>query len=186
MVKDNKEKWVAWDQSQTHIISCGHTRAEAKQKALETGETEPVLENTKRSRGLFAQCIAQNDDLREIRDVEGGSVAMEQVSDILGISIEEVEERRKVGSLIAVNVAQDGFRYPSWQFYEKGLLPGFEEIMRILNEKNIDTWMQLQFFVRRNYYVNCADPQSPIHALRGGNIDVVRRAAHCYLEQGCP
>jgi hypothetical protein len=36
-------KWIAWDHSQTKIVASGQTFGEARQRALDAGEPDPIL-----------------------------------------------------------------------------------------------------------------------------------------------
>ena len=58
----------------------------------------------------------------------GGTIKVNDVADILGISRQGVHARVKKNKLLAFKQHGD-FIYPRFQFTEQGLLPGFEEMM---------------------------------------------------------
>ncbi|MEG3131153.1 DNA-binding protein [Pantoea cypripedii] len=64
------------------------------------------------------------DQLQEL----GGTVKVNAVADILGITRQAVNARLKKNRLLAFKHNGD-FIFPIFQFADKGLLPGFEEIM---------------------------------------------------------
>jgi len=58
----------------------------------------------------------------------GGTIKVNDVADILGISRQGVHARLKKNKLLAFKQNGD-FIFPRFQFAEKGLLPGFEEVI---------------------------------------------------------
>ena len=69
---------------------------------------------------------------RRILIDEGGTLSAEKVGEVLTISRQAVEKRRKVGRLIGVSLGRRGFGYPSWQFSERGTMPGLEALQKLL------------------------------------------------------
>ena len=41
--RDYAGQWIAWDRRQTKIVACGRTFAEAKERAVAVGESDPVM-----------------------------------------------------------------------------------------------------------------------------------------------
>jgi hypothetical protein len=41
--KDYAGQWIAWDRGQTRIVASGRTFAEAKERAVAAGESDPVM-----------------------------------------------------------------------------------------------------------------------------------------------
>jgi hypothetical protein len=107
------------------------------------------------------------------------SYSAEQVAELLGLSRQAVDERRKNGRLIGLTRGRRGYAYPAWQFEEGRTVRGLEEILKILEHH--DPWMQAAFMINRNSRLG---DESPISELRRGNVGSVRDAARAYGEQG--
>jgi hypothetical protein len=109
----------------------------------------------------------------------GGTMSSEQVSDVLGLSRQAVDKRRASNQLLALTQGKRGYSYPSFQFDDGKTLKGLEQVLQEL--KSLDPWMQLSFFSSPNDRLN---GETPIKALRSGNLNEVVRAAGGYGEQG--
>lgn len=116
---------------------------------------------------------------RRIVSEEGGLLSAERVGEILTMSRQAVEKRRKAGRLIGVSLGRRGFGYPAWQFSEQGTLPGLEAVLDVL--KRHDDWTKLVFFTSEN---TSTDGHKPLNVLRSGDIEKVLAAARMYGEQG--
>ncbi len=110
---------------------------------------------------------------------EGGALTAETVASLLGISRQAVDKRRRTGHLIGVTLGRRGYGYPAWQFGPTGTLQGIEAVLDAL--RGHDPWMQLAFFLGPNLRL---DGETPLEALRQGNVEGVLRAALAYGEQG--
>lgn len=110
---------------------------------------------------------------------EGPPLAAQSVADLLGITRQAVNKRRKAGQLIGILAGRKRFLYPSWQFTEASVLAGLEDVLRQL--KNSDPWAQARFFLSGNARLGGA---RPLDELRKGKLEVVRRAAQAFGEQG--
>lgn len=115
----------------------------------------------------------------EMLKEEGGVVSSSQASELLGITRQAVEKRRKQGRLLAVSLARRGYYYPLWQFGEKGIIEGFEAVMKILTEQ--DPWMIMIFFLNENSRLG---KRKPLDEIRLGHLGAVLRAAEATREQG--
>lgn len=115
----------------------------------------------------------------ELLKKEGGVITSNQAAELLGISRQAVDKRRKQGNLLAVSFGRRGYFYPVWQFSEDGVLPGFETVMNIL--KDYDPWMKMIFMLNANLRLN---NRSPLEKLREGDLDNVFKAAQAAGEQG--
>jgi len=116
---------------------------------------------------------------KQLLAVEGRPLRAAEVCKLLHKTAAEVEGMRTAGRLLAVEAENKGHVFPSWQFAENGLLPGFEEVLGDL--KILIPWTQLQFFLNADLRLKGA---SPLEELRKGNVADVRRAARNYGEQG--
>jgi hypothetical protein len=116
---------------------------------------------------------------RRIVRKEGGLLSAERVGEILTMSRQAVEKRRKAERLIGVSLGRRGFGYPAWQFSERGTLPGLETVLDAL--KSHDGWTKLAFFTSEN---TATGGRKPLDVLRVGEMDKVLAAARTYGEQG--
>ena len=125
-----------------------------------------------RFRGIIA--------LRELLHAEGGTLPVGGVAELLGISRQAVDKRRKARQLLAVEVPRRGLRYPAWQFADTGTaLPGLPEVLRALHGH--DPLAQARFFLAGN---DRLDGERPLDRLRAGEVDPVVDAAHAFGEHG--
>jgi hypothetical protein len=116
---------------------------------------------------------------RRMLRVDGGMLSAGKVGEVLAISRQAVEKRRKAGRLIGVSLGRRGFGYPMWQFSEQGTLHGLEAILDAL--KPHDAWTKLVFFTTENA---ATGGKKPLDVLRSGNVERVLAAARTYGEQG--
>jgi hypothetical protein len=144
--------------------------------ALERPEVAAAVRNQDplamaRLRGIEAK--------RRILIEDGGMLSAEKVGEVLTISRQAVEKRRKAGKLIGVSLGRRGYGYPAWQFSERGTLPGLEAVLDAL--KPHDAWTKLVFFTSENA---ATDGKKPLDVLRSGDVEKVVAAARTYGEQG--
>jgi hypothetical protein len=111
---------------------------------------------------------------------EGAPLSAVEAAQILGISRQMVDIRRKQEKLIGIRARGRRYSYPSCQFTEQGtVLPGLEKVLNALDDK--DPWMQLSFLVSPNHWLEGA---RPLDLLRSGAVDEVLRAAYSSGKQG--
>ncbi len=109
---------------------------------------------------------------------EGGTLTAEEAAQILGVSRQAIDNRRKRGGLLAVQLGRRGYRYPAWQFSADGVLPGLRETLKALADYS--PWIQLAFLRNDNGWL---DGRRPLDALRAGDVGAVLNAARQYGEQ---
>ncbi len=124
-----------------------------------------------RLRGLEAR--------RQLLQAEGGPLTVEQVARCLGITRQAVDKRRRTGRLIYLSTGRRGYAYPAWQLQAAGVLPGLESAISELSVR--DPWAQAAFFLSGDPRL---DGETPLEALRRGNVEAVRHAARGYGEHG--
>ena len=112
---------------------------------------------------------------------EGGYLNVDTVAKQLRMSRQGVDKRRKARRLLAIELGRRGYVYPRWQFTERGVLPGLEEVLVQLQENAIPSWDILTFFLNKSHLLG---DSSPLSELREGNLEGVLRAAAVYGEQG--
>lgn len=72
------------------------------------------------------------ESIRQILAESGGVYATDEVAELLGISLDEVSTLVEERGLLAIEL--DGeVLFPTWQFDENGIIPGFVDIMRMLD-----------------------------------------------------
>jgi hypothetical protein len=118
---------------------------------------------------------------KELLAAEGGVLTSAEVADLLGLSRQAVDKRRRAGRLLGVTTGRRGIVYPAWQFVEGGILPGLEEVLCDLRDHG--PWSQQIFMLTKNAWV---DDEVPLNVLRRGELERVRRAARMYLEHSAP
>jgi len=116
---------------------------------------------------------------KRLVEAEGGSFSSAQIADILHLSRQAVDKRRKANQLIGLDVGRHGYIYPGWQFTKGGTLKGLEEVLADL--KDHDPWMQVQFMLQPNSRLN---DRTPLEVLRQRDIASVRAAARALGEHG--
>ena len=116
---------------------------------------------------------------QQLLAAEGGVLSGEEVAQLLGISRQAVDKRRRTGRLLALPVGSHRMAYPAWQFTTDGILRGWEEVLGDLRQH--DPWMQLAFMLSGN---SGLEGTVPVVALRRGQVAAVRRAARLYGEHG--
>lgn len=109
---------------------------------------------------------------------EGGTLSAAEVSQILGITRQAVDLRRKRGKLIGLMLGRHSYAYPAWQFGPDGVLPGLEQVLSEL--ARFDPWMQVVFMLGTN---DLLDGETPLAELRRGNTESVIAAARLFGEQ---
>jgi hypothetical protein len=145
-------------------------------RALSAGE---LLDDLKSVEPLAPAFIRGIEAKRRLIEENGGTLTAEKAAEILGITRQAVDKRRRAGTLIGLTTGRYGYRYPVWQFTESGTVPGLEEVLSALASH--DEWMQAAFLAGKNPRLK---GRTPIEALKAGNLDQVLSAAHVYGEHG--
>jgi len=116
---------------------------------------------------------------QQLLAAEGGALSGDEAAQLLGISRQAVDKRRRTGRLLGLPVGSHRMAYPAWQFATEGILLGWEDVLGDL--RHHDPWMQLAFMLSGN---SGLDGTMPLVALRRGQVAAVRRAARLYGEHG--
>jgi biotin operon repressor len=141
----------------------------ASEVATQITKTDPLAAT--RLRGVQKQ--------QALLEASGGTLSAEQTAEILGLSRQAVDKRRRQGRLIGLTQGRRGYAYPAWQFENGRTLPHLEKVLDVL--RGHDPWMQMAFFLSRNDRLN---GKSPLEALHKGQVDCVLRAASGFGEHG--
>jgi hypothetical protein len=116
---------------------------------------------------------------QRLLESEGGTLSAPQVGHLLGIERQAVDKRRQKNQLVGVSTGGRNYRYPAWQFAENGVLAGLQDVLHELREH--DPWTQIGFFLNGSMRL---DGETPLAALRRGEVPAVLRAARAVGEQG--
>jgi len=138
-----------------------------------------LLEDLSQAEPLAPAFIRGIEATRRLINEHGGALTAAQAADILNISRQMVEKRRRAGKLLAISTGRHGYRYPAWQFHKSGILAGLEDVLGVL--ANHDSWMQVAFFVSQNERLA---GETPSEALKAGKLELVLDAAAAYGEHG--
>lgn len=119
----------------------------------------------------------------EICHAEGGGLSDAEFAARLGLgSRETVRQYRKSGRIFAWRKDSRSYRYPAWQIYQKGLLPGLAEVLQVLiNEKGLSPFSIACHFLTPSTEL---DEARPLDLLRQGKVDEVVADARRYGDIG--
>lgn len=118
--------------------------------------------------------------MHELVQAEEGCLAAGDVAEILRVSRQAVDKRRRSGALLAVSIGRRGWLYPVWQFTETGeVVPWLKPVRTSLEDA--DSWSQIRFFVSPN---SVLEGRSPVSVLREGGLAEVERAARIWGTHG--
>jgi hypothetical protein len=138
--------------------------------------SEPALTAVRESDPLAAARLRGIDAKRTLLDSAGGAVSSAKAAEILKITRQAVDKRRKEGKLLGLQLGKRGYLYPSWQFGLKGL----EGVLSALGGR--DFWEKLSFFLNPS---DLLEDETPLEALnKGGKFEEVIGAAKTYGEHG--
>jgi len=145
--------------------------------ALSSGE---LLDELKSFEPLAPAFIRGIEAQRRLLEEYGGILTAQQAGEILGISRQSVDKRRRAHTLLPLTTGRHGYRYPAWQFTKSGaVLSGVEDVLQALGPH--DEWMQAAFFASENPRLA---NRTPIEMLKAGELKQVIGAAQAYGEHG--
>lgn len=111
---------------------------------------------------------------QQLLTAEGGTCTAEQMAQMLGITRQAVDKRRRKGTLIGVSLGRRGYAYPVWQVG----LDGLDLVLQALGD--LGPWGQLTFMLAGNVLL---DGETALAVLRRGELDRVLLAADMLGEQ---
>jgi len=116
---------------------------------------------------------------RKLREAEGGSLSAEEAARVLGISKAAILKRYHKGWIIAWREErQNAARFPVWQFQDRKVLEGLEEVLQILNAgSRLDDFGRMLFFLSKLGFLG---KKRPVDCLRAGEVNKVLQAAEGY------
>jgi hypothetical protein len=128
---------------------------------------------------VFAQAYLRGAQQRDRILGRADMLGVEQVAQILGLTRQAVDLRRRKGRLVGLQRERRGYLYPAWQFLDGGLVPGLEDVLAALDGPG--PWTAYRFFTARDPRLR---ERCPIDVLRAGHIEAVKDAALAFGEQG--
>jgi transcriptional regulator with XRE-family HTH domain len=111
---------------------------------------------------------------QRLLQAEGGVVTGQELADLVGISRQAVDKRRRNGTLIGLSLGKKGYLYPVWQADIDGLKP----VLAALREYG--PWTQAIFMLTPNSWLG---GETPLSMLRQGETQAATAAASMYGEQ---
>ena len=133
-----------------------------------------VLADFRRRDPLAAARLRGLQAKKHLLEAEGGVVSGRELAQAIGITRQAVDKRRLAGKLIGIDLGKRGYAYPVWQIG----LHGMDAVLAELEE--VDPWTQALFMLSANNWLN---GETPLAALRQGELDEVLNAARLYGEQ---
>jgi hypothetical protein len=106
---------------------------------------------------------------RTLLNLAGSAMSAEEAGQILGITRQAVDKRRRAGTLLAVREGSD-WRYPACQFEDGEVVAGLPDVMRRFDPAN--AWMVLDFLLAPDTVLA---GRTPLEALKAGDHDQVLR-----------
>lgn len=119
---------------------------------------------------------------RKLLEADGGTASSSELGELLGLTRQAVDKRRRDNRLLAVQTGGRAYRYPVWQVDGGETLFGLEEVLEALADH--DAWMTLQFFLRENPRLGDERPLDLLRTEDEGKFDEVLAAARTYGVQG--
>lgn len=130
----------------------------------------------------LAEAIARGAEIKQelLRDA-GGGWSSPRVAELLGITRQAVDKRRRAGKLLALQSGQGGYVYPVCQFADGEVLPGLDQFLAAFSAGG--PWVRLSVLLAPADEIGGI---SPLDALRRGDIQAAVLAASVHGEQGGP
>lgn len=141
---------------------------------LEALESPGVLSELRQQDPLAAARLRGLRAKQRLLESEGGTVSGQEFANLINISRQAVDKRRKNGQLIGLQLGKKGYAYPVWQ----ADLPGLPKVLEALSD--YEPLTQFVFMLNRNSWLG---GDTPLEALRRGFVVEVVTAASMYGEQ---
>lgn len=130
-------------------------------------EADPLFEA--KLRGVKAK--------KQMLETEGEPWSSSDVAQYLGVALNTVSKKRRLGKILGLHCGSCGYLFPSWQFQSNQVLSGLDQVLQVLNDGLIPDWDKLRFFVTSDYLL---EGKTPLTCLRSGKIEAVAKAANAY------
>jgi hypothetical protein len=137
-------------------------------------ERPELLEHLRRDDPLARARLRGLRAKQRLLNAEGGVVSGQAFADLVGVSRQAIDKRRRNGTLIGLSLGKKGYYYPVWQADIDGLKP----VLAALREYG--SWTQAIFMLTANSWLG---GETPLAMLRHGEIGAVVDAAAMNGEQ---
>ncbi len=144
---------------------------------LQALEQPDVLRELERDDLLLPARVRGETGKRRLLLAEGGVCSAAELGQLLGhLSRQAIDNRRKKGKLLALDLGRHGYGYPLWQVHDGAVLPGLEVVLAVLRQ--CDPWTQVGFLLSPNSWLG---GETPLAELRRGEIDRVVATAEMFI-----
>lgn len=143
---------------------------------LEALQQPAIVEQLQRDNPLLPARLRGIRAKQRLLQAEGGVVSGQEFADLVGVSRQAIDKRRRNGTLIGLALGKRGYVYPVWQA-EVGL-GGLKPVFAELSEYG--PWTQAVFMLTPNSWLG---GETPLDLLRQGDTEAVTAAARMYGEQ---
>lgn len=116
----------------------------------------------------------------ELLSAAGGAFSTRQVAELLGRSVQAVQQRLRRRSLLAVPLANGEWGFPAVQFTGSGVPEGLRRVLQAFGET--DPWVQLSILLADEY--RPGEGRLIDWIRQGKHLDDAERIARSYGEQG--
>jgi hypothetical protein len=118
----------------------------------------------------LAPSLVRNVEHRQtLLTLAGGAVSAEEAGQVLGITRQAVDKRRRAGTMLAVREGSD-WRYPACQFHNGEVMAGIADVVRGFGSAS--PWVALDFLLASD---TALAGRTPLQALRASDCDAVLR-----------
>lgn len=169
----------AFDREGLSRVASGGTDAEVLFELLSSSSLMEAVEETDPLAEAKLRGVAEQ---RRLLGEAGGAVGATEAAEILGVSRQAVDARRKKGRLLAVATGRHGWRYPRCQFdegSEGGVVRGLDRVLGTIEDEG--GWMRLAFLLSPEERLG---GRRPLDALKAGRVEAVVEEALAYGEHG--
>ena len=159
------------------LAIAGETRASTLVLALSQPSAAGFMQSDKdplaeaRVRG-----VARRDELLA---AEGGTLATQEVAQLLAVTPQAVHKRLARGKLLGFELGRRGLRFPAWQFTNTGTLAGLEDVLAAFED--VPPLGIVRFFLSGNARLQ---KRRPLDALRKREAAAVVAAARAFDTHG--
>ncbi|MBV9488502.1 MAG: hypothetical protein JO069_02100 [Verrucomicrobia bacterium] len=163
------------------LEAIGHALARGKLAAIHEGLTKASQRGqTPANSDAIARALERGKLARSVlEEEEGGAKSSEQIAELLGITRQAVDQRRRSRRLVAWQDAASHWRFPVWQFdpVTARPYPGLDSILAALPG---DPWSDMIFFLSNDETLGAR----PLDFLRSGRAKRAVLSAMRYGRQG--
>lgn len=143
-------------------------------------EESPAIASLKHDDPLAAARLRGIRAKHQLLEAEGGVWTVEEVAKHLRLTRQAVDNRRRAGKLIGLDMGRRGFAYPVWQFTPDGVLGGLEAVLGAMTVRA--PWDQAAFFLSGDPRLGGERPLDVLRRGRAVDVEEVKRAARGFGE----